>query len=1576
MIVDEEQDQWKPPDYAIPEEESQDEWQPPEYAVLEEEKKPKSLFSKAVDFLKPPDKLDVTKALPAQLHQFADEHPNIKEFVKGVMAIPRSTYETVNEIGKRGAEQLNLGANHSAVRDRDIHGAFETVTSPLMGPINTVNRNLAQKAIGQDIQLPGQGEAAEEGLSQLLGAVGLPGKEMIEAYDQGNYAKLAGMGLSAAMIAGLGKYIHGELGKSPAKSTSTETEVLPVRRPKPTRLGLPSGPRFVSGEAGVAEVGKTYPRDTAEPYNVQQPQGGTVTPADIGEVNQVTPELAAKYGLRPGSKIIDVTPENKAAFAEEVKAAQEAQTQQSGEKPLPTRSPNLDPSRFNIGVEPEKPPVTKTNEDRIYDIAREKFKMAQDMPESERSSSVKPNFINPFEKKESGEWQPPDYAKPENEPQFARTDTGKIKIGQNIQRSAAEVTTGYSRPLPAIMAREGLQNAFDAVKSMGDKGHVAISINDKGIDIHDNGKGMTADQLATVFSDLYESGKVSDENATGGKGIGKASYMLGGKYFKVETIAVDGLKKIKTTMEGTPEQLMEGVEPKQEEVPFKTPTGTKIHTEFKDDQESYNARDMVKKIVANTRGLKTKISTDLYGSNRRVYGDEWYHDKNLAKYNKEDIMKSLNEGNTDKIIGQKNIMGNDVTIRIPENEKSETRSGIDVQYLNNGMHQFDRWHYMDKETPNMPANVIVDIKPSAAEGSEKYPFPTQRESIKDDLHDAIKDYIDQVLVHPEQGKRKNTLKELYASMADASTKLQKGKDTFRTPIFLDPGSRLKSNELREFQNSQRYNQLVVAADFHIENVLSKLGGSRHKYLEGVGTVLDPGMYGVHIPNPDAKNSSILINFLQHVADSDNPKDAAYNAMVTIQHEIAHIPTEMGNTPLSISLDDKSLSDPRVGKYLESYLKEVKAHGGLNMGHGMQFVHNLGEVMSKTPVREAFETADDFHNILTDESGQYHPEIQKLLQIYKDSRGRPEVTTDYLSPTGDKSKTPKGGKSNTGGNPPSDGDRVVRSAISKLFSGLEEARSSVNEQEEINRSERSRRFAAFNSVRQPGAAGAAKSLSKLKGEYEKVPGTQLGLNEKEADSLFTAVKFANITPGEKARGYTALFKLLNGESLPTRSDLAVLDNVFGGNFGDKIIEMHGGIGGVGIKLAKAANTMKSLQNSISLAAPLRHGIGLIARREFGPAFVDMFKFFANKEYYDQSMKALEERPNYLLGRESGLFTSKPESLMNSEEQFLNSYVGNIPRWTGIPQMVAASSRAYSGFLNKLRADVFDSMVRQAKALGHDVGGEDYVRNNKGEIKTNEDGSLMKEVKSSKNTEAIAKFINNATGRGSLGSLNKITNELNMAFWSPRMISSRINMLANPKIYIDLPKGMRLEGLKSLLGIAALGTTVDVLAAYGGAKISNNILSTDYGKSRFGKDVIDPWGGFQQYIVGAARFLAGKTDNPQPTNRLQIAGQFLANKESPAASLAHVILTSKPTRGGNPGDITTQYGQQTSVQREVAQRFTPIFIQDLKELAEANPKWSEDIGLTSALGLASLAGMSQEYPERRQQRLRFSRSLKSK
>ena len=582
----------------------------------------------------------------------------------------------------------------------------------------------------------------------------------------------------------------------------------------------------------------------------------------------------------------------------------------------------------------------------------------------------------------------------EEGPSFARTETGGIKIGADIRRSAQELTTGYSTSLPGIMVREGMQNALDAVKHQGAQGKVSAKITRDGFEIRDSGRGMTRAELETVFSDLHSSGKTTDLGATGGKGVGKASYMLGGQEFYAETVTTEKGRRIKYTIEGTPEQFMTEVHPTREEVSSDTPTGTLIKTKFTSKQvESsgqYSADTMLENIRNYSRGLTPQLEHDYYGTPKT---HKWT--------------------SSDRPIASEDFGHSDISLAIPSGVKFEPRTSITVRVLNNGMYQFTKYHYLDEETPNMPSQLIVDIKPKVEEGAPDYPFPVQRESVKDEFDKQIGKLINDKLVNPQASQRKAKLKEIYDNLTIIPTKGGTGRDT----VLFDPGDRLTPQEKNTFINNPIIQELVQTFDGFIENVLVKAG---HKdwteKLEGVGIVLDPIMHGVHIPNPsaprDAPKSIILINPFEHGQRHD-PQIAALNTVVTLLHEAAHIGTEFeGPVP---PMNPEELNDPRIGPFLQTYIKETAEQGGLDLGHGIHFIKRLGELYAKVGARSSFEAADAIQTSISGESGGYNPGFQRLLSIYKESRGREPVTEDFLSGTGVKQTNAGGPTGNVSGN---------------------------------------------------------------------------------------------------------------------------------------------------------------------------------------------------------------------------------------------------------------------------------------------------------------------------------------------------------------------------------------------------------------------------------------------------------------------------------------------------------------------------------------------------------------------------------
>lgn len=353
------------------------------------------------------------------------------------------------------------------------------------------------------------------------------------------------------------------------------------------------------------------------------------------------------------------------------------------------------------------------------------------------------------------------------------------------------------------------------------------------------------------------------------------------------------------------------------------------------------------------------------------------------------------------------------------------------------------------------------------------------------------------------------------------------------------------------------------------------------------------------------------------------------------------------------------------------------------------------------------------------------------------------------------------------------------------------------------------------------------------------------------------------------------------------------------------------------ITEVINAPRTIMASVDMSAPLRQGLPLAHRNEFWKALPDMFKSFGSEEGFNKVQSSIAEKPLFRkrVGAEgeelpsfadqAGLkLTDVHGGISSGEEAFLSSTLSKIPG-------VSHSNRAYVAFLNKLRADTFESLVRDGKVFG-----------------ANPEGNVPL-------ARAIADFVNTATGRGSLGKLEPAAKILSNTFFAPRLIASRLKLL-NPHYYWAADPFVRKEALKSLFTVAGSGLAIGQLARLAGAKVSADPNSADFGKIRIGNVHIDPFAGFQQYVVAASRIIQGKSTSTTTGNtynlgekfgrptRLDVASRFAESKLNPVYTLALDILRGK--------DFT---GQPVNVPEEVANRFVPLFMQDVKQLLTEDP-----------------------------------------
>lgn len=494
---------------------------------------------------------------------------------------------------------------------------------------------------------------------------------------------------------------------------------------------------------------------------------------------------------------------------------------------------------------------------------------------------------------------------------------------------------------------------------------------------------------------------------------------------------------------------------------------------------------------------------------------------------------------------------------------------------------------------------------------------------------------------------------------------------------------------------------------------------------------------------------------------------------------------------------------------------------------------------------------------------------------------------------------------------------------------------LNTKEYAARAEAVRQTARVTS----GEGGYYAELSKLKGAMPKVqfPSIRKYFTQQEIDGLFDMVKnnrsFSTFDRINAREGLSKLFGH-GAAGVPTTSQLKLLSEVFPKELIDTLATKRSFKERFNDAFVNAVNLPRTLMSSLDMSAPFRQGIVLVGTKQFWKAFASMFKYLGSEKAFQALNEDILTRPSYKQMRDAGLFLAGNDRFLSQrEEAFMSTWADKIPH-------VKWSQRAYNGFLNKLRADTFDSLLEQARRAGVNV----------------KPGS--KEVKD------IAHFINVATGRGNLWKLEQAAVPLSTVFFSPRLIAARLAML-NPAFYVKLSPFARKQAIKQMLTFSSIASTVLGLAAAGGADVEVDPRSTDFGKIKVGNTRIDMLGGFGQYLTLFGRQVTGETKKGNgdvksltegkygDDNRKTIIARFFENKTSPVASYILNLLDGKNFKG-----------EDVNVPEETLKLFLPMIYGDVKEAVEEYGAK----GLTAAVPIMFGVGVStydsnEKNPERK-------------
>ena len=518
----------------------------------------------------------------------------------------------------------------------------------------------------------------------------------------------------------------------------------------------------------------------------------------------------------------------------------------------------------------------------------------------------------------------------------------------------------------------------------------------------------------------------------------------------------------------------------------------------------------------------------------------------------------------------------------------------------------------------------------------------------------------------------------------------------------------------------------------------------------------------------------------------------------------------------------------------------------------------------------------------------------------------------------------------------------------IYDALVESKPLRGEQAQMVAAERGKKMGigleAAKELRGKARAEAFRKAQKGKGK--KLPFEPPKVPIKAEETMYDVVwESPLISEWERLSANEGLGKLMEGR-IPYDYEIGLLDRVFPKSLVDVMMKKrttwmkikHGVLEGSGIP--------RALMASWDFSAPFRQGAFLAARypKQFFKSFGKMFEMFGSEKAYQAVHESIKQRDTYPLMRKAELAITEMDSILKlREEQFMSHWAEKIP-------LVRRSGRAHTGFLNLLRANVFDSLVKSAEKMGHNPQQNTFL------------------------IKSLGNFINVASGRGSLKSvlglnLEKSAVILNQALFSPRLMSSRLKLL-NPAFYIKAHPFVRRQALQSLLAFVGAGTTVLTILKAAGADVEIDPRSSRFGKATIGNTSIDPWGGFIQYIRTGAQGALGQTksaktgditevkgvrllpypklqkgeEGPYAPTTLSLGSRWLEYKQAPLLSFATDLLRGSTAFG--PLDFSKGLDDPLELsENPIAQRFIPLVMQDMMDIYRDNP----DLLPVSVLGL---------------------------
>jgi len=497
-------------------------------------------------------------------------------------------------------------------------------------------------------------------------------------------------------------------------------------------------------------------------------------------------------------------------------------------------------------------------------------------------------------------------------------------------------------------------------------------------------------------------------------------------------------------------------------------------------------------------------------------------------------------------------------------------------------------------------------------------------------------------------------------------------------------------------------------------------------------------------------------------------------------------------------------------------------------------------------------------------------------------------------------------------------------VAKFIEAIKDAKPAREATEALKHEELSKRSAIYASILQGGEGWKAfdEAKSALRGplptaDYD-IDLRKFEVTDADIERMFDRIRTdENLRPFEKLNTAEALTNLIMGQ-IPTEGELVLLEREFGSEFVKAIMDKMPTSQKVTRIALDIANIPRTLKTIADLSATLRQGATLAVGQpiQFAEAFKKELKVIFSEKNFKLINEIVHNNVYADKAERYGLYIAPIEEAVKieaREEAFRGRLIERVPI---IGSVVRASERAYITFLNVLRMETWAYYCRQWEGQNKTV--KDYTD--------------------------LASFINHATGRGDLGALSRAGAYLSAVFFSPRYVTSRLQL---PLDLVKTTPTVRKIVARNLVSWVGANLLVIMLLELAGADVEKDPRSSDFGKVRFGNTRIDFWAGFQPYVRNVAQIIAEerkstRTGEVYKFDPIDIGVNFVRSKLAPIPGLLWSLKSGK-----------TFIGEELSAENAesiIYQELTPLAVQDWIDAV----RWS-NAGASTIYGLLAMLGV---------------------